>query len=294
MDINLELYKIFYFTAKLGSMSRAAKELYTSQPAVSQSIKLLEQKLGGPLFYRKAQGVSLTLEGEVLFKFIEQGYGLFQTAERKFLELKNLSSGQLRIAISSTACNFYLIKHLELFTVKFPNIHIYVKDQSTHKTVEELKSGSIDIGIINLNEKNDSLQIIHKIKIQDCFVVNNKYKEMTKTKVSLTNLVDNYPLILMQQGLNTREYVDHYFRSHGLSVKPQIELSTMEMLIEFAKRGLGVSCVIKEYVQSELDEQQLYEILLNEEIPARFLTVAINKDIPLSTAAQQFIDLISE
>lgn len=294
MNINLELYKIFYITAKTGSMTKAASELFTSQPAISHSIKVLEEKLDGELFYRTAKGVSLTLEGKVLFKYIEQGYQLMQTGQRKFIEQKTLSSGQLRIAVSSTAFNIYLMKYLQKYTLSFPGINIYVKDQSTHKTIEELESGQIDIGILNLNKDKNSLNIVKKIKIQDCFVVNNKYEEIYEKQISLKSLVDNYPLILLQKGLNTRDYIDDYFSSLGLKVLPQIELSTMEMLIEFAKKGLGVSCVIEEFVQNELAQKQLYKVSIKEKVPERFLSVAINKNMPVSTAAQKFIDLLKE
>ncbi|MDK8642179.1 LysR family transcriptional regulator [Niallia taxi] len=291
MDINFELYKIFYKTAKLGSMSKAAKELFTSQPAISQSIKLLEEKLGGQLFHRTSQGVSLTSEGKEIYKYIEQSYGLIQTAERRFLDLKNLSSGQLRIAVSTTACNIFLLKYLEEFSIAYPQIKIFVNDQSTQKTIEELELGEVDIGIMNLKENNEAITIIKEIEIQDCFVANKKYKDICDKEISLNEMI-TYPVILMQKGLNTREFIDEYFLSYGLSILPQIELSTMEMLIEFAKRGLGLSCVIKDYVQKELKEYQLFEVTLKEKIPKRRLSIAINKRIPASTAAQAFIDLI--
>lgn len=291
MDINFELYKIFYKTAKLGSMSKAAKELFTSQPAISQSIKLLEEKLGGQLFHRTSQGVSLTSEGKEIYKYIEQSYGLIQTAERRFLDLKNLSSGQLRIAVSTTACNIFLLKYLEEFSIAYPQIKIFVNDQSTQKTIEELELGEVDIGIMNLKENNEAISIIKEIEIQDCFVANKKYKEICDKEISLNEMI-TYPVILMQKGLNTREFIDDYFLSYGLSILPQIELSAMEMLIEFAKRGLGLSCVIKDYVQKELKEYQLFEVTLKEKIPKRRLSIAINKRIPASTAAQAFIDLI--
>ncbi|MGY0373719.1 LysR family transcriptional regulator [Clostridium sp. JNZ J1-5] len=295
MRINLELYKIFYITAKLGSISKAAKELFTSQPAVSQSIKLLERKLGGELFYRTPRGVSLTLEGEVLFKYIEQGYGLMQTAERKFLELKNVDLGQIRIAVCSTVCKYYLIKYLETYNLAFPNIKIYVKDQSTYEIVQALESGEVDIGILNMNIENiDSLNIIKTFKIQDCFVVGEKYKYICEKQISLKKLVNNYPIILLEKGGNTRDYIDNYFSSNGVTVLPQIELSNMELLIEFAKRGLGVSCVIKDYVQKELEQKHLYEIPVKEKIPERVLGIATKKDIPISTAAQKFMELIKE
>ncbi|WP_032123407.1 LysR family transcriptional regulator [Clostridium amazonitimonense] len=295
MHINLELYRIFYTTAKLGSISKAAKELFTSQPAVSQSIKLLEGKLGGQLFYRTPRGVSLTLEGEVLFKYIEQGYGLMQTAERKFLELKNLNLGQVRIAVCSAVCKYYLMKYIETYNLNHPKIKIYVKDKSSYDIVKALESGEIDIGILNMNIENlASLNIIKTFKIQDCFVVGEKYKYICEKQMSLKNLVDNYPIILLEKGGNTRDYIDNYVISHGLTVLPQIELSNMELMIEFAKKGLGVSCIIRDYVQRELEQKQLYEVSIKEKIPERILGIATKKDIPMSTAAQEFIQLIKD
>ena len=295
MYINLELYRIFYITAKLGSISKAAKELFTSQPAVSQSIKLLEGKLGGQLFYRTPKGVSLTLEGEAIFKYIEQGYGLMQTAERKFLELKNLDLGQVRIAVCSSVCKYYLMKYIEIYNLNYPNIKIYIKDNSSHEILKALESGEIDIGILNMHiETNNSLDIIKTFKIQDCFVVGKKYKDINEKQISLKKMVDSYPIILLGKGGNTREYIDNYFSSHGLTVLPQIELSNMELSIEFAKKGLGVSCVIKDYVQRELEEKQLYEISIKEKIPERILGITTKKDIPMSTATKKFIELIKE
>ncbi|SKC92292.1 DNA-binding transcriptional regulator, LysR family [Maledivibacter halophilus] len=295
MYINLELYRIFYITAKLGSISKAAKELFTSQPAVSQSIKLLEGKLGGQLFHRTPKGVVLTLEGEVLFKYIEQGYGLMQTAERKFLELKNLNLGKIRIAVCSAVCKYHLMKYIEIYNLNYPNIKIYIQDKSSYEIVKGLESGEIDIGILNMHiETNNSLNVIKRFKIQDCFVVGDKYKEICEKQISLRNLVHAYPIILLEKGGNTRDYIDKYFSSHGLEVVPQIELSNMELMIEFAKRGLGVSCVIKDYMQKELDQKQLYEIFIKEKIPERIIGIAIKKDIPMSTAAQRFIELIED
>lgn len=294
MDINYELYKIFYITAKTGSMSNAAKELFTSQPAVSQSIKLLESKLGGKLFHRVAQGVSLTFEGKLLFQYVEQVYESLQAAERKFLELRNLTTGQLRIAVSTTACSSFFMQYLETYSLTYPNIEIFIKDQSTDMTMRQLESGEIDIGIINFNGNKDSLSIIGKIEIQDCFVVNERYRELRDKQVSLKTLVENYPINLVQKGLNTRNYIDSFFDSHDLKVSPKAELSTMELLIEFAKKGMGVSCVIKDFVRTELEQQQLFEVPIQEKIPKRFLSIAVKKDFPLSSAAQKFIELIKE
>ncbi len=295
MLINLELYRIFYTTAKLGSISKAAKELFTSQPAVSQSIKSLEKKLEGQLFYRTPNGVILTSEGEILFKYIEQGYALMQTAEKKFFELKNMNVGQLRIAVCSSVCKNYLLDYLEKYCVKYPNIKIFIKDKSSKEIVKALEIGEVDIGIINLNLKyKNMLHIFKTFKIHDCFVAGSRFSEINNRQISIKELTDNYPIILLEEKGNTRSYINDYFSLHEIELEPQMELSNLELLIEFAKRGLGVSCVVKEYVQEELKQNQLFEVSIAEKIPERIMGVSVVKDFPLSTATQKFIELISD
>ncbi|WP_172254077.1 LysR family transcriptional regulator [Saccharibacillus deserti] len=294
MNINHELYKIFYITAKAGSMSKAAKELFTSQPAVSQSVKLLESKLGEQLFHRKAQGVALTQEGKILFQYVEQSYELLQAAERKFGELKNLTAGQLRISASTTACSSFLMQHLETYSIAYPGVEIYIKDQSTRTTIKQLESGEIDIGIINAAGKPDHLKVIGEIEIQDCFVVGERFKGLRGRPIALRELTENYPMNLLQKGLNTRTHIDNFFASCGVPVMPKAELSTMELLIEFAKKGFGVSCVIEDFVREDLEQRQLFVVPIQEKIPKRFLSIVIKNNFPLSSAAQKFIELFNQ
>lgn len=293
MFINLELYRVFYMTAKLGSISKAAKELYTSQPAISQAIKQLEQKLGGDLFCRNARGVSLTVEGEVLFQYIEQGYNLIQTGELKFSELKQMTSGQLRFAVCSAVCKYDMLQYIGQYNLNYPNVYLQIKDESSHQIAHLLEMGKIDIGIINQHNVDcHKFHIIRTLEIHDCFVVGDKYKDLCKNPISLHELSENYPFIMLHKGGNTRAYLDEYFLSQGIHLSPQIELSNLDLILEFTIHGLGISCVIEEHVKKELNEQKLFKLTIEEEIPPRNLAIVVKKDIPLSTAALKFIELI--
>lgn len=293
MYINLELYRTFYITAKLGSISKAAKELFTSQPAVSHSIKLLEEKLDGQLFYRTPKGVSLTLEGKILFEYIEQGYGIIQNGERKFHELKNLNFGEVRIAACDAVCKHFLLKYLEKYNKLFPNIKIKVTNESSYRIFELLECGKIDLGILNIDvNKKDSLNIIKTIDLQDCFVVNEKYKYLSEKTMSLSEIVNTTPILLLEKGGNSRDFLDKYFNSNGLSVSPEIELGTVELLVEFAQVGLGAACVVKNYIEKELKEKKLYEIKLQEPIPKRVIGFATKKGVSMSTATEKFVELL--
>ena len=294
MLINLELYRIFYITAKVGSISKAAKELFTSQPAISQSIKLLEKKLGGELFYRNARGVSLTAEGEVLFQYIEQGYRLIMAGEQKFSELKQMQSGHLRLAVCSAVCKYDLLHSITQYNERYPSIHLQIRDESSREIMRMLDLGEIDIGIINLHKAETSrFEIIKTLEMQECFVVGEKLIKRIKSPLSLHHLSENYPIITLQKGGNTRDSLDEFFLSHGIRLVPQFELENLDLMVEFAKRGLGAAYVIQDYVKEELERGILFKVPVIEPIPKRNLGILVKKGMPVSTAALKFLELFS-
>jgi LysR family cyn operon transcriptional activator len=293
MQINLELYRIFYMTAKTGSISKAAKELFTSQPAVSQSIKLLEQKLGGQLFFRTSRGVSLTAEGEIFFRYIEQGYQLIQTAEHKFQEMLHLMTGQIRIGAGDTLSKYYLLPYLGRFNESHPQIQIHVTNQTTFEILEFLKAGKIDLGIINLPiEPGDAIEITETQQIRDCFVAGPKFKHLSIGEISLQELT-KYPIMVLEKGGNSRAFLEKYWNANGLVLQPEFELGTIDLLAHFAKTGLGISCVVKDFIREELQNEELYEVKIKEPIPKRSIGLAVLRDVPLSTAARRFVTLLT-
>ena len=292
MSINLELYKIFYITAKAKSISKAAIVLFTSQPAVSQSIKSLERKLDAQLFYRTPKGVVLTADGEFLFQRVEQWYGLIEASEKRFTELKNINAGKMRIAVCSAICKYHLMPHLEAFCLKYPNINIFIQDKPSRDIVKSLESGEIDIGVINLDAAYDApLQIMNTFSTQDCFVAKDIFKHRLNAPLPIQALADNYPILLLEKGGSTRTYIDNFFSSHDIAIVPHMELSSLDLLIEFAKRGLGIACVAKEHVQNELENGALFEVPVIEKIPNRVMGIVTLNDFPLSKATQAFIKM---
>jgi len=158
MDINFELYKIFYHAAKAGSFTDAAAKLYISQSAVSQAIKSLEEKIGGQLFYRKTRSVKLTGEGELLFKHVEQAYNFIKTGENKISEIKNLNTGEIKIGVGDTICKYFLIPHIQKFNLRYPGIKIHVVNRISSQILALLKNGLIDFGIATLPIHDKNIQ----------------------------------------------------------------------------------------------------------------------------------------
>jgi len=288
---NLEWYKVFYITAISGSFSHAAEQLFITQPAVTHTIKQLEAKHKGQLFFRTSRGVKLTNEGQMLFQYIEQAYNLIDMGEKKLAEMHNLMEGEVRIGAGDTLCKHYLLPHLEVFHKLYPSIKLQITNRTTSETIQLLKAGKIDFGIINLPIRDEQLIIRDSLLLQDCFVAGASYKHLTVSPITL-DLINEHPLLLLEQGSNTRSYIDHYAKQQGVILEPDIELGSIDLLIEFARTGLGIACVIKNFVTAELEEASLYEVQLDPPIPPRRVGVVTLKNVPISVATGRFIEML--
>lgn len=289
MSIKLDLYKIFCEVAKCGSFSKAAKSLYMTQPAISQAIMQLESNLEVRLFTRTPRGVVLTNEGEILFEYVNSGINLIDVGEKKVMESKNLMAGELRIGVGDTISRYFLLPFLEEFHSNYPNIKLKIINRTTLELCDLLKSGEIDIAICNLPIKDSSLEIIKLIDIQDIFVCGEKYKDKISMPINFKEIA-KFPLILLEPKTNSRRYVEKYILSKGVKIEPEIELGSHDLLLEFAKINLGISCVVREFSKEYLEAKSVYEINLVEEVPKRSIGVCFLKTVSLSPAATRFIE----
>lgn len=292
MSIKLDSYKVFVEVAKWKSLSKAAKHLYMTQPAVSQSISQLEKELDTRLFTRTPRGVVLTNEGHILFEYVSSAINLIDVGETKLLESKKLMAGVLRIGVGDTISRYYLLPFLERFHNEHPNIKLKIINRTTLEILELLKSGEVDIGICNLPIEDSNLTVKKLLDIHDIFVCGKSYRHMIDKPISFTELAE-LPLILLEPKSNSRQYVENYILSKGVKIEPEIELGSHDLLLEFAKINLGISCVIKEFSKDYLKKKILYEVRLEEEIPKREIGACFLKSVSLSSAAMKFIEYLS-
>ena len=295
MNIDFELYRIFYVVANNGNITRASEKLNISQPAISKSIKNLEEQLGGQLFIRTKRGVVLTEEGKEFYNYIKQAIEFINNAENKFTDLINLEVGCIKIGISTTLTKEFLLPYLEQFHALYPKIDIQIVTDRTIDLMKKLKNGLIDIVILNINKKDESreFEYIKCKKINDCFVVNSKYKELINKEISLKEL-NNYPLILQSKGSNTRTILDEFARENGIVLKPNIELSSYLLVTEFSKIGFGIGYVTKEYIKDEIKNKQLFELKIKEKIPSRYIGIALSKNHLPSFSTKKLIEIITK
>ena len=295
MNIDFELYRVFYTVANHKNITKASEELNISQPAISKSIKNLEEQLGGQLFVRTKRGVILTEEGKEFYNYIKQAIEYISNAENKFTELINLETGCIKIGISTTLTKEFLIPYLEEFHRLYPKIDIQIITNMSSELFPKLRNGLIDIIILNLNEKNygQDINITKCKKITDCFVINKTYKNLINNEMSIKEL-NKYPLILQSKGSNTREFLDDFAKENNTILKPNIELASYSLVVEFAKIGLGIGYATKDYVKEELKNHQLYEIKLKEKIPSRYIGIATSNNHLPNFSTKKLIEIINK
>lgn len=291
MTVKLDLYRIFCEVSNHKSFSKAAKTLYMTQPAVSQAISQLENELGVRLFTRTSKGVSLTNEGNILFEYMNSAINLINVAEKKLIEVKNLMTGDLKIGVGDTISRYFLLPYLEKFHNKCPNINLKIINRTTLELIALLKSGEVDIAICNLPVEDSAIKVKELMKIHDIFICGDKYLKMISMPLSFEDLV-KYPLIFLEKKSNSRNYVENYILSKGINIEPEIELGSHDLLLEFARINLGISCVIREFSQEYLKKGVLHEVNLKEAIPARSIGVCSLKGVSLSPSSTKFVEIL--
>ena len=287
MDINYELYKVFYYVATTLSFSEASKQLFISQSAVSQAIKTLEKKLDQTLFIRSTKRVQLTPEGEILLRHIEPAINLIQRGETQLVESIS-TGGQIRIGASDTICRYFLVPYLERFHKDFPSTHIKVTNQTSMKCVELLESGQVDCIVINYpNSHLGNLYAMKKISsFKDVFVANQTYDELRNKKVTLGDLL-NYPILMLEKQTTTSEFLHNLFQQHQLDLVPEVELTSNDLLLDLAKIGLGIAFV-PDYCIPKVSKD-LFLVETVEELPSRELAIVYNNRVPVSKATLEFL-----
>ncbi len=285
----LDLYKVFLKVGQSESFSHAAKELYMTQPAVSQAMLQLERELDTRLFHRTSRGVTLTNEGNLLFEYVHSAINLLDTGEQKLLAFKNLSMGELKIGVGDTISRYYLLPYLEKFHKDYPNLKFKIVNATTLELCTLLKSGGIDIAVCNLPLTDPALEQIPCYEIQDIFVCGIAYKHLLDKPQPLSEIM-KHPLIFLEPKSNSRKYVEQFLTAQGHHLAPEFELGSHDLLLEFAKINLGIACVTKQFALDELKEQPLYEIPLTEPIPSRHIGVCYLNTVPLSLAAARFAE----
>ena len=291
MKTNLELYKLFYFVAKNGSITGAANELMISQPAVSKSIKALESDLDTSLFNRNKDGVSLTNAGELLYSKINKAMELILSAEEDLTSLNNMEQGTLNIGAGNTIMQRFLMPYIKEFHNLYPNINVIVHTVVTDELIKRAQLGLVDIVFTHLpNDIPNNFEVKKVKELHDTLVVNKDsiYKDKTITLDDLSTL----PLILLPFKASNRKNFNKFLSSNGIVINPKMEIGNDLIIEDCALNGLGVGLVVKEYVESKLESKELFELQTDFDIDPKYLVCLVEEKRMNNIIIQKFLELL--
>lgn len=288
LSSNLNLYHIFYQTAKAGNISLAAKQLYISQPAISKSIARLESNLDTTLFYRNSRGVKLTPEGALLMEELHHAFRAIAHGEEELRKIRDLGIGQITIGVSATLCKYVLLPHLQQYIIDNPHIKVSIACQSTAETIQGLRDGSLDLGLIGETTGLHDLTFWPIMQIKDGFVTTKRYLNNLSVRLGISEaelysftespaeaiIWQDASFLMLNRENISRRYIDSCLQQARTQPSQILETSTMDLLIEFAKIDMGIACVIEDFVAKELTERSLIRLPLSFPIPTRKIGLA--------------------
>ena len=299
MEQNLNLYHIFYEVARCRNLSTAAKKLYISQPAVSKSVSRLEENLNTTLFHRSSRGVTLTPEGELLYHHVEDALTALKSGEELLRSAQTQGIRRLSIGVSTTLCKYILLPLLKTFIPENPKIKITISCQPTFETIAALRNASLDIGLVGIPSKeaapsgHDNITYLPLKGIEDIFVATEAYlapfRHTHGDKMTEDSLFEEATFIMLDKNNISRKHTDSFFTRHQIELSHIIEVNNMDLSIEFARAGLGIACVISDFVQDDIKNGTLRQLNLNHRVPKRQIGFAYPAKIPVSGAMDTLI-----
>lgn len=295
MNINFELYRIFYVVANHCNITKASEELNISQPAISKSIKKLEEQLGGNLFVRTKKGVVLTSEGKEFYSYISKAIDYIYSAENKFTDLMNLETGHIRIGASTTLTYNYLAPFLQQFHILYPNIVIEIDTSVVDVLIQKLKSGLLDIIFFNITDDHydADLSVIPCIKVHNKFITGEKYHFLSNQILSLHD-INNYPLILQSKSSSIRRGLDNFLKEQKVELKSSMELAGHHLVTLFVKLDFGIGYIPEEFILEELRKKELFILNLNQELPSHWIGMATSLNHVPNFSTKKLMELISK
>lgn len=290
---DLEWYRVFTTVARCGNITRAAEELFLTQPAVSQCIRALERELACTLFTRTPKGVRLTREGEALYSHTARGCEAITRGERVVRGMRDLETGTLAVGASDMTLQFFLLRPLERFHAAYPGVRVSVTNGPTPETLDKLRQGRIDFGAVSSPvDAAQGLHIAPYTALHDIFVASSAAFPHLRGKSVTPAELCALPLVCLEKNTSTRRFLDGWFGSHDTALAPEFELATSHLIVQFALRGLGIGSVVRDFAAEQLASGVLFELTLAETPPPRAVCLATDPASVLSAAAVRFLGII--
>lgn len=292
MNISYEYYRIFYYVAKCGNITQAAKTLMSNQPNVTRVIKSLEESLGCALFVRSHNGVVLTPEGEKLYVHVKIAVENILAGEEELAHSKGLQKGIVSIAVSEVALRCFLLPVLNRYRRMYPGVQLKISNHSTPQAISALLNGLADIAVVTTPlDVSDKIHIVKIREFQECAVCGDAYIDLLAAPVSFSDMMD-IPLICLGTGTKTYAFYAELFDQNGLTLCPDIEAATADQILPMVRNNLGIGFVPQDFLSDTSENAGIYQMTLTQQIPPRSICLIKNKELPLSVAAMELEKMI--
>ena len=294
MYINYEYYRVFYYAAKCGNLTKAAVLLQNSQPNLTRAIKTLEAELGCTLFSRTNRGLILTPEGEALYRHIRVAFAEIEAGEAAVTQSRTLERGSVFLAASEGALRCLLLPVLREFRAHHPGVHLRISNHSTPQAVAALHETTADFAVVTTPAALlPSLTQTRVRPIKEVPICAPEFSVLLDRTVTLADLAA-HPLITLGAGTTSHDFYAELFLRHGLSFSPDVEVETTAQVPPVVQCDLGVGFVPREMLYGTPEASGIYPITLEEPIPARSVFLFQRKTQPLSIAAKKLRQMLLE
>jgi DNA-binding transcriptional LysR family regulator len=295
MNLQYEWYKVFYAAATHLSFTKAAAELFVTQSAVSQTIRLLEEALEVKLFYKDGRRVKLTREGQILLEHVEPAIRLLDKGAATLRDMNQLHSGSIRLGASDTISRFLLLPYIKSFHEKHPQIRITINNRPSPISSELVQKGEIDFAVVNYEAtlETQRLTVYPLTDTENVFVATDAVLDalgLNRAKVNLKKL-SRCTLITLEPKSTTRRLLDRFLAEKKVPWLPEFESGSVELILEMASMGIGVGFVPK-MALSKWADPNLKVISLPEKIPTTSVCIVKHSQMPLTPAAATAIEAL--
>ncbi|MBD5585780.1 MAG: LysR family transcriptional regulator [Clostridia bacterium] len=292
--MNYEYYKIFYYVGKHKNITRAAVELYSSQPAVTRAIQNLETELGCRLFVRTKNGVEFTHEGQTLFDYVRIAHSQILKGEDEISHSINAESGTIYIGTTVTALHCFLFDILDDFHLKHPNVKFKINTGANNNTIEKLKNGIYDVAFVSTPcNTGKALNSVTVGEFNDILIAGNGFKEL-KDKTITLNDIKNYPFVCLRHSMQLRQFIDDFFAENDIAVTPDIEADSADLLVPMISHNFGLGFVPQDMAQKAIAKGDVFRVRLNKELPKRFIRMITDPHHPQTNASREFAKTITK
>ncbi len=295
MAANFEHYKIFYYAARYGSFTKAAELLYSNQPNITRIIRILESELGCTLMNRSNRGITLTEEGERLYRRVAAAFEQIELGEEEVRQSAALESGTVVIGASETALHLYLMEILRTFHEAYPGVRLKIYNYSTPGAAKALKEGLIDLAVVTAaDEKELEGAADHVVVVKtfyDVLIAGSRLAQLADQKNELKDL-EQHSLITLERHTSSYEFYSQFYLKNGLTMRPDIEVATADLILPMVEKNLGIGFLPYELAEQALEEGRVFEIPLKESIPERRICMLYDTKREIWAAGRRFREMV--